>query len=671
MNYLPQLLAPAITEALGWTILHSLWQSTFIAVLLSVAMLLLHRQSSQWRYRVAICALFLNLLAALATFNYYYSPNPVNSTAIPVMVPAAATSPIVSEEMSFTLFSEAATYFSAHLPLLVTLWLLGMAMMLLRFIGGLAYLQRLKFYKNIPVPAPWQNRLHHLSQELKINKATRLAESVLVQTPVVIGFLKPVILLPLGTLSDLPVAQAEAILAHELAHLKRHDYFFNLLQSLTEVIFFYHPAIWWISDYVRIERENCCDDLAVAVCGDSLAYAHALATLAQKTSGAPGLSLAFAGKDGSLLARIKRLVQAPNTRPSFTDGFVAATVLLLSLTFLSATALANLKPGIEMPPALTPAKPVATIALQNPPLFIQNNPISVQDSVPKSGDLVIIKNRKGKITEVYIDGQKIPKDKLPAYANRIDQALATQQQGKVVAADDAESLRKAQVAVSRLNRKDARQIKPVIAPAAPPVPSVPGVPAVPAVPPAPAAPPEPPAKPGIAPPAPPRKTPTPAKGSFLNNESVEETFRLAQINFDSTLKAMEQEWKVQEENFRKQEMAFKGQLANLNFNLNLNENLKLQEKLAKEHALIAAEHAKISKRHADSMDKLIKALKKDGLYKEGKNHSIKINNDDLFIDGKKQSEQVFRKYKKYLPHPEKDAPNQSFEFNHTYEFNQD
>ena len=662
MNYIPELLAPAVTEALGWTILHSLWQCTLIAILLSLVMLLLHRQSSHWRYRVTLGALFLNLLVSGFTFNYYYQSSQYKKITTPFLAPAAAAQvPMdTSSNISISLFSEAADYFSGHLPLLVTLWLLGMALMLLRFIGGLAYLQRLKSYKTTPVPVPWQSRLQYLSQELKITKIIRLAESALVQTPLVIGMLKPVILLPLGTLANLPAAQVEAILAHELAHLKRHDYFFNLLQSITEVIFFYHPAIWWISDYARIERENCCDDLAVAVCGDSVTYARALASLAEKTSGVSGLSLAFAGKDGSLLARIRRLVQQQNNRPSFTDGFVAATVLLLSITFLSATALANRQPDTTS--GFAPAAETLSLTTPTQKAPLLSNSSFVPDSIPQGSDLVIIKNRKGKITEVYVDGQKIPKDKLPDYAARINHALATQQKSRSMAASDTESLQKAEVAVSRLSRKDARQVKPVIAPAAPAIPAVPPVPAVP---------PAPPAKPAIVPPVPPRQVPNPAEGSFFWDDSLEAAFRVAQVNFDSTLKAMEKEMKVQEENFRKQELAFQGQMANLNFNHNLKENFKLQEKLAKEHAQLAGKHSQISKRHASTMDKLIAALKKDGLYKEGKNRNIKVNNDGLFIDGKKLPEAVFQKYKKYLPQPEKDAPNQSFEFNHTHEFNQD
>ncbi|GEO02600.1 hypothetical protein AAE02nite_02640 [Adhaeribacter aerolatus] len=642
MNYIPEFLNPALTKALGWTILHSLWQSTLIAVLLSIVMLLLHRQSSHLRYRVAMGALFLNLAAALVTFIYYYQSSPIKAGLTAVIVPATASfsePPIVSAEANgFWLLAGAADYFSAHLPLLVSLWLLGMALMLLRFIGGLAYLQRLKSYKTTPVTDQWQNRLLQLSQELKINKAIRLTESALVQTPLVIGFFKPVILLPLGTISDLPLAQIEAILAHELAHLKRNDYFFNLLQSLTEIIFFYHPAIWWVSDYVRIERENCCDDLAVAVCGDSLAYARALATLAERTAGAPGLSLAFAGKDGSLLARIRRLVQQPGTRPSFTDGFVAATALLLCLTFLSATALANLNPRLKstLPAAPVhsvnvPVHPVISVTAQYPPVAVNSK--AIPDTVPTSSDLVIIKNKRGKVTDVFVDGQQVPKDKLPDYANRIEQALENQQKGKRMIANDTETLRKADAAVSRLNQPE---LAPVMPPPAPPVPVNPVIPPKPAAPMLPVKPVKPakPAKPAVVPKAP-KDAAVPGKGFFFDGNFPGGDSVFTQIefnlNFDSTFKVLEKTMKVQEEQFRKQELVLQKQLASLQHK----QHSLLQENMAKEHAKLAAEHAKLSKTHGAAMEKLISDLKKEGLYQEGKNRQIIINSEGLFIDGKK------------------------------------
>ena len=131
-------------------------------------------------------------------------------------------------------------------------------------------------------PAPERAGRHgvaRLTRRLHIGRAVRLLESTLVDVPTVIGWLKPVVLLPASALAGLSPHQLEAILAHELAHIRRHDYLVNLLQTLVETLLFYHPAVWWLSRRIRAERENCCDDLAVSLCGDPVAYAAALAEL--------------------------------------------------------------------------------------------------------------------------------------------------------------------------------------------------------------------------------------------------------------------------------------------------------------------------------------------------------------------------------------------------------
>jgi beta-lactamase regulating signal transducer with metallopeptidase domain len=134
--------------------------------------------------------------------------------------------------------------------------------------------------------AEWQRVAEHLSESLGLRRAVRLLESAAVEVPSVLGSLRPVILLPASTLTGLTPEQIEMVLAHELAHIRRHDFLVNLLQALVETLMFYHPAVWWMSRRVRIERENCCDDLAVAVCGNPLQYARALTRLEELRAGA-------------------------------------------------------------------------------------------------------------------------------------------------------------------------------------------------------------------------------------------------------------------------------------------------------------------------------------------------------------------------------------------------
>src|SRR5262249_33636479 len=153
---------------------------------------------------------------------------------------------------------------------------------------------------------PWPGTCARLCERLRLRRPVRLLHSALVQVPTVLGWLRPVVLLPLSAVAELPPAQLEALLAHELAHVRRHDYLVNLLQSVVGTLVFYRAAVGGVSERVRLERENCCDDWAVQVCGDRLVYARAL-TAMEELREVP-LPLATAANGGPLLGRIRRLL---------------------------------------------------------------------------------------------------------------------------------------------------------------------------------------------------------------------------------------------------------------------------------------------------------------------------------------------------------------------------
>ncbi|RDC65197.1 M56 family metallopeptidase [Adhaeribacter pallidiroseus] len=465
MNYLPAFLSPKLVEALGWTILHSLWQSALVAITLSVLLILLQRHSARFRYTVATTALFASLLIAGVTFvRTYQQTQPTVSLVMPdsQLQPALVAKPTSKTNTALTKANDAKPmlrgailvnfkyYFSKHLPAVVLVWLLGMLTMLLKFLGGLAYVQRLKFQKKYALGSTWNTRLATMAQSLRVTQPVRLFESALVKTPLVIGYFKPIILLPFGTIAGLSSDQVEAILAHELAHIYRKDYLLNMLQALVEILFFFNPAVWWISDYVRVERENCCDDQAIAVCGNPVTYARALANLQTIAGSAPQLALAFAGKDGSLLGRIKRLVQQPRLRPTFSEGFMAACVLIVGLTVISVSAFAEFTAPAK---AIKVTKPVVNKAGQPVPTpevkpqtedNLKASIYSITDSLTgKKSDLIIIKNKKGAITELYVNGQKIPKSEIVNFQKEIDVAMAgTRQAPRLPAAQVPQQLAK-------------------------------------------------------------------------------------------------------------------------------------------------------------------------------------------------------------------------------------
>ena len=154
-------------------------------------------------------------------------------------------------------------------------------------------------------PPEWQEILRKLGARIGLSRPVRLLVSALVQVPTVVGWLRPVVLVPVGALGGLPAGHLEALLLHELAHIRRHDYLVNMLQSVAEALLFYHPAVWWVSGHIRAERELCCDDVAVSVSGDALTYARALAQL--ESYRPAHLSAAVAANGGSLPDRIAQV----------------------------------------------------------------------------------------------------------------------------------------------------------------------------------------------------------------------------------------------------------------------------------------------------------------------------------------------------------------------------
>lgn len=303
-------------EQLGWALLHSLWQGGLAAVLCAVTRVVLRRQSAQARY-VAACVL-LFALAAAPVITFCASPPPAPWTGPRGVPDTRHTEPAAgvgtfSADAAFlisgagpNLVTEASELLERCLPWLVLAWLLGVAITGARWFHGCCWVRRIRRTDIQPLENAWLHRLRELQCRLRVSRPVRLVKSALVEVPMVVGWLRPVILLPASSLSGLTPAQLEAILAHELAHVRRYDYLVNVFQNLIETLMFYHPAVWWISRNIREDREHCCDDLVMRVCRDRMIYARALFRL-EEMRGLPG-RLALPASGAPLLQRIRRLM---------------------------------------------------------------------------------------------------------------------------------------------------------------------------------------------------------------------------------------------------------------------------------------------------------------------------------------------------------------------------
>ena len=216
---------------------------------------------------------------------------------------------------------------------IVAVWLMGVVLLAIRPMLGWYTMRKLRRAGVSSVGNAVQSVMERVAARLRLARPVAVLQSTLVQTPIVLGYFRPAILLPVCVLSGLSPAQLESILAHELAHIRRHDYLVNVLQTVVETLFFYHPAVWWLSRQIRNERENCCDDVAMAALGSRADYGRALLAIEELRAAPAGLSLAVGG--GSLLVRIRRIAGC-EPAPSLVAGGSVLGVVLVSLVLVVA-----------------------------------------------------------------------------------------------------------------------------------------------------------------------------------------------------------------------------------------------------------------------------------------------------------------------------------------------
>lgn len=418
MNFINNILPEKIIYSLGWTMVHSIWQGALIALLL-FAFITLIKSSSAVKAKVSVIALGLMVVSFLTTFSVElasFNNNkivPENAVVLnnasqletnskTLNNPTDSSSPVVN------VVNEIKNVLAENVSLLAMIWFAGFIIFTARFFGGFYITKKLKYSGTSFVPAEWQNRANSICYRLKILKPVRLLESVNVNVPIVIGYIKPVILMPVGMLTGMEGEQVEAIIAHELGHIYRNDFLINTLQSLGEIILFYHPAAWWISHKIREERENCCDDIAVSVCGDKLTFAKALANLEEVIMKNKQFALAIKNQK-TLMGRIKRLFDTGHNKIRYSEKFLVSAVILAVLLTTTIFASVSVKPLNQR--------------------MQSDSSRLVADSVWAKGHYnyvnkdIKVSLYNGKIVELYLKGKKIPENKFDDYKKFVERTL--------------------------------------------------------------------------------------------------------------------------------------------------------------------------------------------------------------------------------------------------------
>lgn len=348
-------------QSLGWALVHFLWQGAALAAIAAAAMAVFRKPAA--RYLIGIVALGLMLAAPVATFVVCWQVH-LNSTEFVKSSPlAAAAWPIARGNTAASGTTPLVQIRSLDaLPWLVEIWLLGVALFSLRSAGGFLLLERERRRQSAVVKEWVLEICYSLQDQLGIRRAVQYCESSFLQAPAVIGWFRPIVFLPATALTGLSEEQLRVVIAHELAHIRRFDAFVNVFQVCVETLLFYHPAVWWLNRRIRAEREHCCDETAVALCGNAVEYARAL-TLMEEWRSAP--VFAMAANRGPLSERVRHLLGMNASGDGARKLGFAGSVLFLGTALLAGNALVGL--AYSKPTAYTGAGPIQRLVASATP----------------------------------------------------------------------------------------------------------------------------------------------------------------------------------------------------------------------------------------------------------------------------------------------------------------
>ncbi|QSQ25456.1 energy transducer TonB [Pyxidicoccus parkwayensis] len=352
--------------ALERALIDFLWQGAAVALVVAAVMAAIPERASRGRYATACLGLLAMAVLPVITFlTTLAEASRFTISAGPTAGASASSSSPLSVNATFTVLSGGppvaeTPWLETLRPWLLSAWCLGVLLLSSRTVLAWVMTQRLSRRSTHEAAKPWKDALEKALTRMRMSGPVRLLASASIDVPMVIGLWRPLILVPASAMTGLSASQLEAILAHELAHIRRHDYLVNLLQSLVETLLFYHPAVWWLSHRIREEREHCADDLAVQSCGDAYLYARALAHIEQlRLTPSPQPALGAAG--GSLLTRVRRLLSASESHVQRRPWRLASGVGSAVLAVVLGTSQLPDSARAEPPPSPKPSASLARL----------------------------------------------------------------------------------------------------------------------------------------------------------------------------------------------------------------------------------------------------------------------------------------------------------------------
>lgn len=433
-------------QAICRTLFHSLWQGLLLAVAAGMVVLFTKKLRAAVRYNILTTLLAVFTVGVACTFCYQLSSIKSNTATMAATVFDAGIlkantteAPVLMQARPQGISAMFNNWLTYNANFIVLGWLLVIAFRCVQMFMGLRGIYILRHKGLTPAGDEWNKRLAQLAASIQVSKPVRLMQSAIAKVPMITGHLKPVILLPAGVLTALPPNEIEAILLHELAHIRRRDYLVNMLQNICGMVFFFNPAVLWVSSLIKEERENCCDDIALAEVKNKKQFIHALISFQEYTLATSSYVVGFPGRKEHLLNRVKRIVTNNNKTLNNMEKTLLATgiVILAFITF----AFANAKQ------AHTPAKKAAvntgvtTDEAATPDIYED----TTKKANAKVREYLVKDDGKGKhftvttdyegkkyrltedndtITTLYVDDVKIPRDKIASYKPVLDNIMA-------------------------------------------------------------------------------------------------------------------------------------------------------------------------------------------------------------------------------------------------------
>ncbi|WP_026630249.1 M56 family metallopeptidase [Dyadobacter alkalitolerans] len=464
-----------LVQALSLTLIHSLWQGLIAAVLAGIILILTRKAKPALRYNLLATLLLTFVIASSYTFfQLLMSAKGVSKTAVMGSLTATNQTAVsvifdgsnaVSAGDQNVWIGYLLDFCNRNAQLIAAVWFIIFAFKSLQATAGFLYVQNIKKRNVHPLRESWQPRFDMLLNKLKVRQLIQVVESENVLVPMVIGFIKPVVIIPFGIFANLPEAQIEAIILHELAHIKRRDYLVNLIQIFCENVFFFNPALLWLLRLIREEREHCCDDLAISVMENKTSFVHALVSFQEYNLNGSAFEMAFSKKRNHLLDRIKRIIYN-NNKPLNAMEKLFVTISLLTVAALSAAVSQDAPKSApvqvkkvtasSMPAPLAAVEPLPVVVMNQdtlPKKKIEPKPANAEEEVEVTENISLnynvdsnsninIKSNgistysitvngkhyemvkiKDKITTLMIDGNEIPKEDFPKYQSEINQVL--------------------------------------------------------------------------------------------------------------------------------------------------------------------------------------------------------------------------------------------------------